>query len=109
MQNYADSVTYRSAFRRMRCLPEKVTRKEGSMSIRCITAVYGTKKHGNDVTDIVQKRLDAGNDDVLVDNDHLGGDPDVGTVKNFGILYELPGGKKDVRCGKEHDRIELVD
>lgn len=79
------------------------------MAITVIAAVYGTSSKGNDVTAIVQARLDAGNDDVLVDNDELGGDPDVGIVKQFGILYTLPDGTTCARCAVEGDKLELIE
>lgn len=79
------------------------------MAITVIAAVYGTRSNGNDVTALVQARLDAGNDDVLVENSYLGGDPDVGTVKQFGILYKLPDGTNCARCAVEGDKLELID
>ena len=79
------------------------------MAIKVIAAVYGTSANGNDVTAIVQARLDAGNDDVLVDNDDLGGDPDEGNIKQFGILYTLPDGNTYARCAVEGDKLELIE
>jgi hypothetical protein len=79
------------------------------MAIKVIAAVYGTTTNGSDVTEIVQKRLDTGNDDVLIDNDDMGGDPDPGVVKQFGILYSLPDGSICARCAVEGDKLELID
>lgn len=79
------------------------------MAIKVIAAAYGTTSNGIDVTEIVQARLDAGNDDVMVDNDDLGGDPDVGVTKLFGILYTLPDGNTYARCAVEGDKLELIE
>ena len=48
-------------------------------TIRVIGAAYGSKEAGADVTGIVQERLNAGNDDVIVNNDNFG-DPHPGDV-----------------------------
>jgi hypothetical protein len=42
------------------------------MAIKVIGAAYGSKTAGVDVTQVVQQRLDAGNDDVIVDNNAFG-------------------------------------
>lgn len=80
------------------------------MSIKVIAAVYGTRNNGEDVTMAVQTRLDKGHDDVIVTNEALGGDPDKGATKYFGIIYQLPNStNKLVRCASEGDRLELAE
>jgi hypothetical protein len=79
------------------------------MAIQVIAAVYGTTSEGNDVTERVQNRLDQGNDDVVVSNEKMGGDPQPFGLKRFGILYRVNGGRKRARAGVEGDRIELVE
>jgi hypothetical protein len=79
------------------------------MTIRVIGAAYGSKEAGFDVTLAVQQRLDAGNDDVIVNNENFG-DPHVGELKRFGIVYQLvETGEIRARCATENERFELVD
>jgi hypothetical protein len=79
-------------------------------TFKVIAAVYGTTKKGNDVTKLVQKRLDRGNDEVVVSNAEMGGDPQPFGFKRFGILYTVNNEKKpQARAGVEGDTIELVD
>jgi hypothetical protein len=79
------------------------------MAIKVIAAAYGSKKAGFDVTDVVQKRLDEGNDDVKVSNEAFG-DPHRGETKRFGIVYQLvPDGEKHARCATEGETFELID
>lgn len=80
------------------------------MTITVIRAVYGTATNGTDVTKIVQDRLDKGNDDVYINNDAFG-DPGIGTLKYFGIVYKQPNDDitEHVRCGVENTKLELVD
>jgi hypothetical protein len=79
------------------------------MAIQVIAAVYGTNKEGNDVTQLMKKRIEVNdNDDVIVSNNEMGGDPEPFGFKRFGILYRHNGEKK-ARGGVEGDRIELTD
>jgi hypothetical protein len=79
------------------------------MAIRVIGAAYGSKIAGVDVTALVQQRLDAGNDDVIVNNEQFG-DPHPGEKKRFGIVYQLlDTGEVRARCATEDERFELVD
>jgi hypothetical protein len=79
------------------------------MAIRVLGAAYGSKTAGVDVTQVVQQRLDAGNDDVIVDNNSFG-DPHPGETKRFGIVYQLlDTGEVRARCATENERFELVD
>ena len=79
------------------------------MNIQCIHAVYGSARISVDVTKVVQYRLAAGQSNVVVENGELGGDPDVGVVKHFGILYRLPGNEEVIhaKAGNEHDTLLL--
>ncbi len=77
------------------------------MGIKITAATYGTINAGNDVTDIVQNIVDTGQDDILISNGNLGGDPDVGKTKSFGVIYTY----KDqtlVRGGKEDETVDLA-
>ena len=78
------------------------------MSIQVIAAVYGTTHAGNDVTQICQNLVNNGNDDIPVNNDAMGGDPDFGVVKSFGILYSLNGGAPIALATGEGQTIDLV-
>jgi hypothetical protein len=77
------------------------------MAIQVIAATYGTNTAGADVTAICQALVATGNDDILVENNVMGGDPDPGTVKSFGIKYTV-NGAPFVRGGQEHNTIDLV-
>jgi hypothetical protein len=79
------------------------------MAITVIGAAYGSKTAGLDVTQIVQARLDAGNDDVDVSNEAFGGDPHPGETKRFGIVYRLDSGEVLARCATENEKFELID
>ena len=78
------------------------------MSIKVIAAVYGTMTKGNDVTATVQQMVAQGNDDIPINNDTLGPDPDHGVQKQFGILYTLPNGKRLARAAVEGQTLDLV-
>jgi hypothetical protein len=49
-----------------------------------------------------------GNDDVPVNNQSLGGDPDFGTVKQFGAVYFYEDGTIQSIVGKEGDTLDFV-
>jgi hypothetical protein len=79
------------------------------MAIEVIAAVYGTTNKGKNVTQLMKTRIEKKNhDDVKVTNDEMGGDPDFGGFKRFGILYRVNDGPKQARAGVEGDTIELV-
>lgn len=78
------------------------------MGIKVIAATYATNSKGHDVTEICQGIVDTGNDDIGVNNDAMGGDPDPGATKFFGIIYKLPSGVTLVRGGAEGDTVDLV-
>jgi hypothetical protein len=78
------------------------------MGIRVINATYATNSKGNNVTEICQAIVDTGNDDIGVNNDAMGGDPDVGATKFFGITFTLPNGTTLTRGGAEGDTVDLV-
>jgi hypothetical protein len=77
-------------------------------TIKVIAAVYGTTHKGNDVTKLVRNQLSGGSDDIVVNNDTMGEDPDFGGFKRFGILYRVDDGPKQARAGIEGDTIDLV-
>ncbi len=78
------------------------------MAIKIIGASYGVTTKGADVTAIVQKMVNNGNDDVAVTNQALGDDPAPGIKKQFGVVYQLPNGKVQARCAIEGQTIDLV-
>ena len=61
-----------------------------TMGTTVLAAIYGTTTKGNNVTALCQQLVDTGNDDILVNNTNMGGDPNPGVVKSFGILYTNP-------------------
>jgi hypothetical protein len=61
------------------------------MPIQVLSAQYATPNAHADVTQICQNAVSSGNDDIPVTNQFMGGDPDPGVVKQFGILYFLNG------------------
>jgi hypothetical protein len=80
------------------------------MAIHVVAAAYGSKTKGADVTEIVQKRLTDGNDDVIVTNEKLGGDPHPHEKKRFGIVYQLvENGPTLARCATEGETFELIE
>jgi hypothetical protein len=78
------------------------------MGIKVISATYGTNTKGYEVTEMCQGRIDNGNNNIVVDNDAMGGDPDPGATKLFGIYYSFDDGTKVVRAGAEGDFIDLT-
>lgn len=78
------------------------------MAIKIIAASYGATKAGADVTAIVQKMVSNGNDDILVTNQSMGGDPAPNIKKQFGVVYQLPNGKIQARGAIEGQSIDLV-
>ena len=60
------------------------------MAITVLSAMYGTPSAGIDVTAACQSLVNNGNDDITASNS-LGGDPDSGATKYFGILYLATG------------------
>ena len=78
------------------------------MTIIIIGATYGTLIAGLDVTEVVQNIVNTGNDDILVTNDTMGGDPEFGVKKVFGVLYKLPDGSILARGCLEYQTVDLV-
>jgi len=76
-------------------------------SVKVLQAVYGTTKNGNDVTAICQALINQGNNTIPVNNAVLGPDPDVGTVKSFGILYTTGQGTVQRAC-QENTNLVLL-
>lgn len=82
------------------------------MGITVISAVYGTTHNQVDVTQLCQQVVASGNDDIPVNNEFMGGDPDVGVVKSFAIIYRL-GNATDPACytlraANEGDTVDLA-
>lgn len=78
------------------------------MAIKIIGASYGATNAGADVTAIVQKMVNNGNDDITVTNQTMGGDPAPNIKKQFGVVYQLPNGTIQARCAIEGQSIDLV-
>lgn len=78
------------------------------MRITIIGATYGSLIAGLDVTEVVQKIVNTGNDDILVTNKTMGGDPEPGVTKVFGVLYKLPDGSILARGCLEYQTVDLV-
>lgn len=82
------------------------------MAITINYAVYGTTNKSKDVTQICQKIVSTGNDDIPVNNTSMGGDPDPGVVKSFAIVYQVPlapnPGCYTTKTAKEGDTLDLV-
>ena len=78
------------------------------MAILIQAAVYGTLTKGKDVTSIVQEIVSQGNNDILVNNNVMGGDPDFGVQKRFAVLYASPHGELCARACLEGETIDLV-
>ena len=77
------------------------------MAIQVIGASYGTLTAGNDATAKCQELVNLGNDDITANNTNFG-DPDVGVVKKFGIVYRLEDGTILARACSENETIDLV-
>lgn len=75
--------------------------------IHVVSATYGTLTNGADVTLAVQNILNSGATSFVASNEVLGGDPDVGEVKVFGISCLLPNGTPVVRGAQENDTVVL--
>lgn len=76
--------------------------------INVLSALYGCKEGGADVTEAVKKLVANGNDDIKITNDTMGGDPCKGTKKYFAIKYRLDDGKDYIKCCKEDETLDLV-
>lgn len=83
------------------------------MGITIIKAVYGTTNISADVTSIVQGIVNTGNDDISVDNDTMGGDPDFNVQKSFAVIYTNNATASNPGCytvltAQEGDILDLV-
>ena len=81
------------------------------MSITVIAAVYGTVNSGVDVTATCQAIVEGSNDDILVNNTTMLGDPDPGVQKSFAILYTAPdlnNGNPCVMGCQENTTLDLA-
>jgi hypothetical protein len=77
------------------------------MPIQILSAQYATTNANADVTQICQNAVSGGNDDIPVNNQFMGGDPDPGVVKQFGILYFL-NGVLSALIAQEGQTVDLV-
>ena len=78
------------------------------MAIRVIAASYHSERRGSDVTAICQAFVNGNNDDIPVNNDTMGGDPDQGEAKTFEIVYELENGQILGRHCLEGQEVDLA-
>jgi hypothetical protein len=82
------------------------------MAIKVLYAVYGTTNTSVDVTQICQKAVASGSDDITVTNTVMGGDPNFGVQKSFAIAYRLETAPNPqcytVKTAKEGDTLDLV-
>ncbi|MBD8657140.1 hypothetical protein IFT68_16105 [Oxalobacteraceae sp. CFBP 13730] len=88
--------------------PNQATIKGNKMALKIITAFYGDATRGADVTAQVQAIVANGNDDVSISNQSLGGDPDIGTRKQFGAVYFHENGTIASIVGQEGDTLDFV-
>ena len=77
-----------------------------------VAAFYGTQSNGSasitKVTEIVQALVSTGNDDIPINNGAMGGDPAVGHVKQFGVIYYQTNGSLVALTGTEGTVLDLV-
>lgn len=78
------------------------------MALKIVCAFYGDPNKGADVTNTVQSIVANGNDDVLISNGTLGGDPDFGVKKQFGAVYFDAQGIIRSVVGVEGQTLDLV-
>ncbi|AGP40475.1 hypothetical protein BE04_44275 [Sorangium cellulosum] len=82
------------------------------MALKIVYAVYGTTNSSVNVTQICQQAVSTGNDDIPVNNTFMGGDPDIGVVKSFAIVYQRQTaanpGCYTVMTATEGDTLDLV-
>ncbi len=79
--------------------------RQSKNKITVLSAIYGTGKHGIDVTSEL-KRLIKNNKLEFIANNELAGDPDVGTPKKLDIVYEINGKKVEEKY-KEGDKVVI--
>lgn len=75
-------------------------------------AYYGSPDGQNvaDVTALIINLITTGNTSVIADNQHMGGDPCVGTVKELHVLWQVGPMFTDIvdRNCSEHDTLDLT-
>lgn len=71
------------------------------------SAFYGTPTTGKNVSLLVAEMVARGKTTIEVNNDSMGGDPDVGVVKQFAISY-LEDGKSKIRIVPEGSSLDLM-
>jgi DnaJ-like protein C11, C-terminal len=84
--------------------PTLVHAQAGKLEI--VKAFYGKNGKGNDVTRHLQRMIQNNTLDVKVNNDNMGGDPNVGADKSLKVDYTYRG-KTLHTVVKEGDRLKL--
>jgi hypothetical protein len=80
--------------------PKEVT------SLKVIKALYGTPKNSIDATKVLNLLINNNRLEFIANNE-IAGDPDVGTVKNLSITYEI-NGKEYTKIYNEGDKV-IID
>ena len=75
-------------------------------SLKVIKALYGTPKNSVDATKLLNLLINNNRLEFIANNE-LAGDPDVGTIKNLAITYEI-NGKVYNKIYKEGDKV-IID
>jgi len=84
--------------------PALVHAQVGKLEI--VKAFYGKNGKGNDVTRHLQRMIQNNTLDVKVNNDNMGGDPNVGADKSLKVEYTYRGKTLHTEV-KEGDRLKL--
>jgi hypothetical protein len=74
--------------------------------LEIVKAFYGKNGKGNDVTRHLQRMIQDNTLDVKVNNDNMGGDPNVGADKSLKVDYTYRGQTLH-KVVKEGDRLKL--
>lgn len=74
--------------------------------LEIVKAFYGKNGKGNDVTRHLQRMIQNNTLDVKVNNDNMGGDPNVGADKSLKVDYTYRGQTLH-KVVKEGDRLKL--
>lgn len=69
-------------------------------------AIYGKNGQGKNVTNKLNRMIQNNTLDVKVNNDNMGGDPNVGADKNLKVEYTYEG-RTMTKVVKEGDRLRL--
>ncbi len=66
------------------------------VGLRIIAATYGSSKKTSDVTQLLNSKIQNNALRAQVDNQTMGGDPDVGADKTLRVVYEIDGSRYQV-------------